>query len=83
MQVAIDLPADFVQFQPTEHLQAEIRASYALWLYQRGRVTLVRAAQLAGLDAYEFMALCKLNRVAVIDLTRDDLLEDLAGFVSA
>ena len=34
MQIAIDLPKDFVQFQSESDIQQEIRTSYAVWLYQ-------------------------------------------------
>ena len=54
MQIAIDLPSDFVAFRGASLVQKEIRVSYALWLYQQTRVTLSKAAQLAGLDIYEF-----------------------------
>jgi hypothetical protein len=35
MQIAIDLPNDFVAFQTVSDIQQEVRTSYALWLYQR------------------------------------------------
>jgi predicted HTH domain antitoxin len=80
MQIAIDLPNDFVTFQAMPDIRQEIRTAYALWLYQRDRVTLVKAAELAGGDIYDFMSICKTNRVPVIDITRDELLDELAGF---
>ncbi len=80
MQIAIDLPNDFVAFQAVPDIQQEVRTSYALWLYQRERVTLAKAAELAGVCLYDFMNLCKTNRIPVIDITRDELLEELAGF---
>ncbi|MFA7243257.1 MAG: UPF0175 family protein [Sulfuricellaceae bacterium] len=80
MQIAIDLPNDFVAFQAVSDIRQEIRTSYALWLYQRERVTLAKAAELAGVDLFDFMSLCKANRIPVIDITRDELLEELAGF---
>ena len=46
MQVAIDLPDDFVAFQTMTDLKQEVRLSYAIWLYQSGRVTLAKAAEL-------------------------------------
>ena len=79
MQIAIELPNDFVAFQTEPELRKEIRTSYALWLFQRERVTLVKAAELAGLDLYDFMVVCKDNRVPVIDISRDELLEELTG----
>ena len=79
MQIAIELPNDFVAFQAEPEIRKEIQTSYALWLFQRERVTLVKAAELAGLDLYDFMAVCKDNRVPVIDISRDELLEGLTG----
>lgn len=80
MQVAIDLPNDFVAFQATADIRQEILASYALWLYQRERVTLAKAAEVAGVSLYEFMSLCKSNQISVIDVSRDELMAELAGF---
>ena len=48
MQIAIELPNDFVAFQAVSDIRQEVRTSYALWLYQRERVTLVKAAEVAG-----------------------------------
>jgi predicted HTH domain antitoxin len=80
MQIAIDLPNDFVAFQAVSDIQQEVRISYALWLFQHERVTMVKAAELAGVDLYDFMGLCKANQIPVIDITQDELLEELAGF---
>jgi predicted HTH domain antitoxin len=82
MQIAIDLPNDFVAFQAVADIQQEVRTSYALWLYQRERVTLVKAAELAGVSLYDFMGICKVNRIPVMDITHDELLEELKGFNS-
>ena len=80
MQIAIDLPNDFVAFQAASDIQQEVRTSYAIWLYQRERVTLVKAAELAAMNLYDFMSICKANRIPVIDITREELFEELAGF---
>ena len=79
MQIAIELPNDFVAFQAVPEIRQEISTSYALWLFQRERVTLAKAAELAGVDLYTFMAICKENRIAVIDISREELLEELNG----
>ena len=83
MQVAIDLPNDFVAFQAADDIRQEVRASYALWLYQRERVTLAKAAEVAGVSLYDFMSLCKSNQIPVIDVSRDELVAELAGFNAA
>ena len=80
MQIAIDLPNDFVTFQSATDIQQEIRNAYALWLYQTQKVTLAKAAELAKINLYDFMSLCKTNNIPVINITRDELLEELAGF---
>jgi predicted HTH domain antitoxin len=50
MQIAIDLPNDFVACQAVPDIRQEVRTSYALWLYQREWVTLVKATELAGFN---------------------------------
>ena len=80
MQIAIDLPNDFITFQAVSDIRKEICISYALWLYQQRRVTLVKAAELAGCNIYDFMSICKTNKQPVIDITRDELLEELDSF---
>jgi predicted HTH domain antitoxin len=82
MQIAIDLPNDFVAFQAVPDIRQVVRNSYALWLYQRERVTRVKAAELAGVNLYDFMSICKANRIPVIDITRARLLKELTGFIT-
>jgi predicted HTH domain antitoxin len=79
MQIAINLPNDFVDFQAAENIEKEMRLSYSLWLLKNARVTLSKAAELAGLDIYDFMVACKENEVSVIDISKDELVEELAG----
>ena len=50
MQIAINLPNDFVSFQSAADIEKDMRLSYALWLFKNARVTLAKAAELAGLD---------------------------------
>ena len=79
IHVGIELPNDFVALQAVSDIRQEVRTSYALWLYQRERVTLVKAAEVAGVSLYDFMGICKSNQIPVIDITRDELLEELRG----
>ncbi|MEI7694999.1 MAG: UPF0175 family protein [Chlorobium sp.] len=83
MQIAIGLTDDFVAFQAVSDIRQEVRISYALWLYQQRRVMLGKAAELAGCDIYDVMSICKTNRQPVIDMTRDELLEELNGFAQS
>ena len=56
---------------------------YALWLIQRGRVTLVKAAELVGMNVDDFMLVCKENQVPVIAISQAELLQELAPLGSA
>lgn len=82
MQISINLPKDFVDFQVSADIEKEMRLSYSLWLLKNARVTLSKAAELAGLDIYEFIAACKQNGVPVIDISKDELLEELEGMLN-
>lgn len=77
MQVAINLPSDFVAMQTADVIEREMRISYALALFKAARVTLSKAAELAGMNSYDFIRTCKENQIPVIDITREELLQEL------
>lgn len=77
MQIAIELPNDFVGMQTEQTIAKEMRLAYALALFKVGCVSLAKAAELAGLDIYGFMALCKDEQIDVIDTSRDELLSEM------
>ncbi len=79
MQVMIDLPKEAVAFHGEHQIQDDVRISYALWLVRTGRVTVGKAATLAGMDIYSFMSVCKENSVPVIDYDREELKKVMAG----
>ncbi len=79
MQIAVELPNDFVAFQSDHEIQRDIRLSYALWLFKSAKVTIGKAAELAGLDIYDFMSACKENQVPVIDMGKQALIDELQG----
>ena len=39
MQIAIELPNEFVNFQSAADIEKDMRLSYALWLFKNSRVT--------------------------------------------
>jgi predicted HTH domain antitoxin len=41
---------------------------------KNAKVTITKAAELAGMDIYDFMAACKQNQVPVIDISKEELL---------
>jgi predicted HTH domain antitoxin len=77
MQVAINLPSDFVEMQTVTVIEREMRISYALALFKAARVTLSKAAELAGMNIYDCMKACRENRIPVIDITREELLQEM------
>lgn len=77
MQIAIDLPNDFLTLQSLSEVQQEIRIAYALWLCRQERITLMKASELTGLNIYDLMGLCKAHQIPVIDISREELLEEL------
>lgn len=83
MQIAIELPNDFVSLQGASQVEKEMRTSYALWLYQQSRVTLAKAAELADMDIYEFMSVCKASLVPVVDISPDELAHEMASLRAA
>ncbi|MEI6068975.1 MAG: UPF0175 family protein [Methylococcaceae bacterium] len=60
MQIAINLPNEFVALQPIKEIEQDMRLSYALWLFKNAKVTLSKAAELAAMDIYAFMVECKI-----------------------
>ncbi len=82
MHFAIDLPNDFIAVQGEHQVQKEMRISYALWLYQQARITLSKAAQLAGVDIYDFMSICKAHQLPTINMSPEELAQELAGLSS-
>jgi len=79
LQVMIELPKEVVAFQGEEQIQDDVQLSYSLWLVRTGRITVGKAAELAGLDIYKFMSICKDNRIPVIDCDRDELKQAMEG----
>ena len=77
MQVAINLPGDFIEMQTASVIEREMRSSYALTLFKAERVTLSKAAELAGISIYDFIKLCKMDRISIIDVGKEELLREL------
>jgi predicted HTH domain antitoxin len=77
VSVAVTLPNDFVEMQTQAVIEREILSSYALSLFKAARVTLSKAAELANMTIYDFLKLCKENQIAVIDISRDELMQEI------
>ncbi len=77
MQVAVELPTNFISMQTETHIKQEISLSYALRLYRKSQVTLSKAAELASLDIYDFIKCCQEDKIPVIEMTKEELLAEL------
>jgi len=78
MKVTVDLPGDFVEMQTPEVVQREMRLAYALELFRAAKVTISKAAELAGLSLQGFVMACGEHRVPVIDMTPGEWMEELS-----
>ncbi len=80
MQIAIEIPNDFVRLQSIQEIEREMRLSYALWLFKNSKITISKAAKLADMDIYGFISECKRNEIPIINVTKEELLEDINDF---
>ncbi|MGD9973859.1 MAG: UPF0175 family protein [Desulfatirhabdiaceae bacterium] len=58
-------------------IEREMRISYALTLFKTSSITLSKAAELADMTIYDFIKVCKENQIAVIDISREELMQEL------
>lgn len=79
MQITVDLPEPFIHFESVVNIQRDMKLSYALWLFKQHKVTISKAADLAGLDLYGFMQVCQQNEIPVIDISAESLDAELEG----
>jgi predicted HTH domain antitoxin len=78
MQVSVELPSSFVAFESVVQIQQDMKLSYALMLFKIGKVSIAKAADLAGLSLYAFMSECKKHQISVMD-EHIDLASELVG----
>jgi predicted HTH domain antitoxin len=80
MNIAIELPDSYAILQDLNSIQKELLLFYALMLFKQGRVSLSKAANISNLDIYDFMKECKKNLIPVIEVSKEELLQELEGF---
>jgi len=54
---------------PYANIPYRLNRRTAVWLFKNAKVTLSKAAELAAMDIYTFMAECKKNEVPVMNMT--------------
>ncbi|MBP9890082.1 MAG: UPF0175 family protein [Leptospiraceae bacterium] len=72
MQISLDLPDAYFSLYDSYSLTREIHLSLALILFKQAKVSITKAAHIAGLDLYEFMKECSKNQIPVINITPDE-----------
>ena len=80
-QMTIDYPDDLelaVQ-TTTEEMQAQIRLMAALKMFELGKLSSGKAAELAGLSRVEFFDLCGRYRVPVFNYLPEELESELVA----
>lgn len=77
--ITIDFPADIYLALNTDEteLKKNIKTTLAVQLYQSQKLTIGKAAQLAGLSRLEFENLLAVNKIPISNLTIDDINKDI------
>jgi predicted HTH domain antitoxin len=84
-KVTLECPDDFelaVQTTP-EELEAQIRLMAALKMFELGKLSSGKAAELAGLPRVEFFEMCGRYRVSVFNYTPEELEAELRADLEA
>ena len=77
--ITIELPSDILLTlnENEKELKQDIKISLALWLYQLEKLTIGKAAQIAGLSRLEFDSVLVKNGINVSNLADEDVLDDI------
>lgn len=77
--ITVKLPADILLTlnESEKELEQQLRFSLALRLYGQQKITIGKAAQLAGVSRMQFETLLAENKIPVSNLTYQDIAEDV------
>jgi len=77
--INIDLPSDilFTINESETELKKRIKFSLAIQLYLQQKVTIGKAAQIAGLSRFEFETVLSENKIPISNLDLEDVLGDI------
>jgi len=84
-QLTVNLPDDLarsVRLSDAE-LEAQVKLMAALKMFELGKLSSGKAAELAGLSRRDFLDACARYRVSVANLPAEDLEEELRSDVEA
>lgn len=79
--LTVTLPNDFEQAVSTtsDELEAQVRRMAALKMFELGKLSLGKAAELAGMSRVEFFEMCGRYKVSVFNYAPEDLKNELAA----
>lgn len=80
MQIILEFPDNFVRFFSREQIQRELLLNNSLMLVKQGKISIAKAAKMAGMDLYDFLRECKQNQIAVIDNGIQETKDELDSF---
>jgi predicted HTH domain antitoxin len=80
MQISFSLPESQFITESPEAATRKIRLYAALGLYQAGELSIGAASELAGVDRYAFLDLCKHEGLTLHTQTPDELEADFKKF---
>jgi predicted HTH domain antitoxin len=82
MQISFSLPESQFIAETPEEATKKIRLYAALGLYQSGELSIGAASELAGVDRYEFLDICKREGVILHTQTPEELEADFKKFTT-
>ncbi len=76
--ITVDLPADILLTlnENENELKQDIKISLAIRLYRLQKLTIGKAAEIAGMSHYNFECLLSENEVPISTLTIEDVIKD-------
>jgi predicted HTH domain antitoxin len=79
VSINIDVPADiFVALNESkEEFKKELTLSAAIWMYKTEKLSLTKAASLAGFHRYDFEKILAENQIPIAFLSAADIFNDV------
>lgn len=76
--ISIDLPSDILLTlnESEKELKNDIKFSLAIQLYLKQKLTIGKAAQIAGLSRFDFESLLSENRIPISNIDYEDVVAD-------
>jgi len=78
-KIEIDIPSDLslAVNESEQEIKEHLKLALAFMLYQQEKLTIGKAAQLAGLSRYEFERALAKNKIPISNLSLDDIETDI------